>query len=79
MSLGTLGRIVVVGGSGYVGRRICEAALKKGLEVCSISRSGSAKLDRAAEDWTKDVKWLKADVFEPQQYRDHLKGALAVG
>ncbi|PPS09818.1 hypothetical protein GOBAR_AA10817 [Gossypium barbadense] len=33
-------RIVVLGGSGFVGSAICKAAVSKGIEVISLSRSG---------------------------------------
>ncbi|KAE8727421.1 NAD(P)-binding Rossmann-fold superfamily protein isoform 3 [Hibiscus syriacus] len=33
-------RIVVLGGSGFVGSAICKAAVSKGIEVLSLSRSG---------------------------------------
>ncbi|KAH9753372.1 NAD(P)-bd dom domain-containing protein [Citrus sinensis] len=33
-------RVVVLGGSGFVGSAICKAAVSKGIEVISLSRSG---------------------------------------
>jgi uncharacterized protein YbjT (DUF2867 family) len=35
-------RIVVLGGNGYLGQRIVNCALKKGVSVVSVSRSGTA-------------------------------------
>lgn len=31
---------MVLGGSGFVGSAICKAAVSKGIEVVSVSRSG---------------------------------------
>ena len=49
--------LVVFGGNGFVGSRICEEAVKTGLAVVSISRSGGPKQNAA---WTSDVEWVQA-------------------
>lgn len=34
-------KLVVFGGNGFVGSRVCEAGINKGLQVVSVSRSGN--------------------------------------
>ncbi|XP_047980763.1 uncharacterized protein At1g32220, chloroplastic [Salvia hispanica] len=53
-------RVVVLGGSGFVGSAICKAAVSKGIEVISLSRSGRPSYSDA---WVDQVTWLTGDVF----------------
>ncbi|GAM82745.1 hypothetical protein ANO11243_007310 [Dothideomycetidae sp. 11243] len=76
-------RIVVCGGNGFLGSRICKAATARGWEVTSISRSGEPKWDTVTSSatrpsWASSVSWHRADILQPSQYRDTLKGADAV-
>ncbi|DBA98413.1 TPA: hypothetical protein ACH3X3_012425 [Trebouxia sp. C0006] len=68
-------KLIVFGGNGFVGTRVCEEALQTGLAVVSINRSGAPKATAA---WTSEVEWVKADAFEPEQWRDQLQGAVGV-
>lgn len=68
-------KLIVFGGNGFVGTRVCEEALQTGLAVVSINRSGAPK---ATAPWTSEVEWVKADAFEPDQWRDQLQGAVGV-
>lgn len=63
--------ILVVGGSGFIGREVCRLAVEGGYEVRSISRRG-----RPAESdaWIDAVEWIAADVFDPDTWRNHLMG-----
>lgn len=53
-------RIVVLGGSGFVGSAICKAAVSKGIEVISLSRSGRPSYTGS---WVDQVTWVTGDVF----------------
>ncbi|VFQ66436.1 unnamed protein product [Cuscuta campestris] len=53
-------RIVVLGGSGFVGSAICKAAVSKGVEVTSLSRSGRPSY---SDSWLDQVTWISGDVF----------------
>lgn len=67
-------KIVVLGGSGFVGSAICRAAVNQGIEVVSLSRSGRPSYNDA---WVDQVIWIAGDVF----YADWdglLNGATAV-
>ncbi|CAL8467766.1 g7304 [Coccomyxa elongata] len=68
-------KLVIFGGNGFVGSRVCEEALKTGLSVVSVNRSGPPK---QSADWIKGVEWVKADVFDVGSWRDQLNGAVGV-
>eukprot|EP00301_Raphidiophrys_heterophryoidea_P025301 c8459_g1_i1.p1 GENE.c8459_g1_i1~~c8459_g1_i1.p1 ORF type:complete len:294 (+),score=80.97 c8459_g1_i1:102-983(+) len=76
----TTKRIVVFGGNGFVGSAICREAVKRGLTVQSVSRSGSAPplLSAEKDSWIKKVEWLKGDVLDPTTYNQYLQSASAV-
>eukprot|EP00931_Biecheleriopsis_adriatica_P090108 TRINITY_DN64142_c0_g1_i1.p1 TRINITY_DN64142_c0_g1~~TRINITY_DN64142_c0_g1_i1.p1 ORF type:complete len:329 (+),score=65.24 TRINITY_DN64142_c0_g1_i1:34-987(+) len=54
-------RIVVLGGSGFVGQRVCEQLVGKGASVTSVSRSG--KPPAASGSWVSQVRWEQGDVL----------------
>jgi uncharacterized protein YbjT (DUF2867 family) len=65
--------LLVTGGNGFIGRRVCRRAVADGNAVTSVARSGPpAPAHRGA--WAAEVDWLAADVFAPQTYRDALVG-----
>lgn len=51
---------VVLGGSGFLGRRLCRAMLEAGFRIRSISRSGMP--DGPPETWWSDVDWISASI-----------------
>ncbi|KAJ1270825.1 hypothetical protein BS78_06G080600 [Paspalum vaginatum] len=67
-------KIVVLGGSGFVGSAICKAAVSKGIEVVSLSRSGRPSY---SDPWVDQVNWLAGDVFYAR-WDEVLIGATAV-
>ena len=67
--------LLVVGGSGFIGRDVCRFAVRDGHEVRSVSRSGRPDVD---EDWADAVSWTSADLFRPNAWRDRLDGVDAV-
>jgi uncharacterized protein YbjT (DUF2867 family) len=68
--------IVITGGNGFLGKQICKAVADAGLEAISISRSG--KPEGICADDYKNVQWVAADVFAPNDWNKYLKGAKAV-
>ncbi|XVF13679.1 hypothetical protein REPUB_Repub08aG0228600 [Reevesia pubescens] len=67
-------RVVVLGGSGFVGSAICKAAVSKGIEVISLSRSGRPTYPGS---WVDQVTWMSGDVFYAN-WDEVLVGATAV-
>lgn len=67
-------RVVVLGGSGFVGTAICKAAVSNGIEVVSLSRSGKPSY---ADSWADQVTWKTGDVFYAR-WDELLVGATAV-
>ncbi|XP_057521071.1 uncharacterized protein At1g32220, chloroplastic [Amaranthus tricolor] len=67
-------KLVVLGGSGFVGSAICKAAVSKGIEVVSLSRSGRPRI---SESWVDQVSWVPGDVFYVN-WDEILLGATAV-
>ena len=67
--------LLVVGGSGFIGRDVCRFAVRDDHEVRSVSRSGRPDIDEA---WADAVSWTSADLFSPNAWRDRLDGVDAV-
>ncbi|XP_074573321.1 uncharacterized protein At1g32220, chloroplastic-like [Curcuma longa] len=67
-------KIVVLGGTGFVGSAICKAAVSKGIEVVSVSRSGRPSY---TDSWIDQVRWIAGDVFY-LMWDEVLIGATAV-
>lgn len=72
-------KIVVFGGNGFLGKRICQQAVLNGLQVVGLSRSGKAPQALGNDKyWIKEVSWNQADIFNPETYNEHLKDATDV-
>ena len=68
-------RVVVLGGGGFVGSAVAQEALRRGLRVLCLCRSGRSDVPG---DWSDRVTWAKADALRAETYREHLRGADAV-
>jgi uncharacterized protein YbjT (DUF2867 family) len=66
-------KLVVLGGSGFIGREVCRVAVQRGYEVVSLSRRGAPGSGAAS-----GVRWLQADVASDGAWKDELRGATAV-
>lgn len=73
-------KIVVLGGTGFLGKRICENAVNRGYEVISVTGSGRKPKPYPMEDsaWIEKVNWKKGNVFFPETYIEDLKDTKAV-
>lgn len=45
---------------------MCQASLDLGAEVISVNRSGAPS--REGKGWINDVRWIKGDIFKPDDY-----------
>ncbi|OAA68235.1 NAD dependent epimerase dehydratase family protein [Niveomyces insectorum RCEF 264] len=73
-------RLVVCGGNGFLGSRICKFGVLRGWDVTSISRSGEPRWDAVTDSpappsWARRVSWERADIFEPETYAPLFRGA----
>ncbi|PSN72467.1 NAD(P)-binding protein [Corynespora cassiicola Philippines] len=76
-------KLVVCGGNGFLGSRICKAAANRGWTVTSISRSGDPNWSSISSSpnppsWSTSVSWQKGDILNPSTYTQHLDNADAV-
>ncbi|RUP21721.1 hypothetical protein BC936DRAFT_139168, partial [Jimgerdemannia flammicorona] len=73
-------KVLVVGGTGFLGLNVCRVAAMKGWEVVSLSRRGlqPSFYDRGTPDWAEKVTWVSGDSLEPSTYAEHLVGAHSV-
>ena len=79
-SVSSAAKVVVVGGSGFVGSAICQAAVARGASVFSVSRSGKpAAKQLAASPWAAKVTWLQGDALEASEWPEtYLEGAAGI-
>ncbi|PQE16485.1 hypothetical protein CJF30_00003158 [Rutstroemia sp. NJR-2017a BBW] len=73
-------RIVVCGGNGFLGSRICKAAVARGWDVTSISRSGTptwsaVTASPSPPSWSHSVTWERANILQPSTYIPLLSSA----
>ena len=68
---GNKGTIIVFGGNGFVGRKICAEGIKRGYRVIAISRSGCQDLWKS-DDWAQKTEWYKADALNINTYSDYI-------
>lgn len=71
-------RVLVVGGSGFVGTRVLRSALSQGLSVASLSRLGAPE-SAANDPRLANVEWLKGDALQSSEsIREAVAGCDAV-
>ncbi|KXJ97553.1 hypothetical protein Micbo1qcDRAFT_156477 [Microdochium bolleyi] len=76
----TTKRLIVCGGNGFVGSRICKHAVARGWDVTSVSRSGNpnwAAITSSPQppSWAHKVTWERGDLLRPSTYASLLSGA----
>jgi uncharacterized protein YbjT (DUF2867 family) len=68
-------KLLVLGGSGFVGSHVCKEALDKGFVVSSLNRSGKPSL---SESWADKVIWNQGNLLEPSSLKDAMDDVSAV-
>ncbi|MGX7420011.1 SDR family oxidoreductase [Carnobacterium gallinarum] len=72
-------KVVILGGSGFLGQALCQAAVIEGFTVISISRSGQPSEDRlTAKESASSITWVAADIFTTTDWHIYLQDAFAV-
>lgn len=74
----TAKRLMIFGGTGFVGSAIAREAAKRGLLVQCVTRGGDAPAHLRDEPWASSVTWLRGDALDPSSYKEHMRGADAV-
>lgn len=68
-------KLLVLGGSGFVGSHVCREALDRGLTVASLSRSGRSTI---RDSWANHITWHQGNLLLPDTLKEALSGATAV-
>ncbi|KAJ1283654.1 hypothetical protein BS78_03G144900 [Paspalum vaginatum] len=68
-------KLLVLGGSGFVGSHVCKEALDRGLFVSSLNRSGKPSI---SESWVEKVVWNQGNLLEPASLKDAMDDVFAV-
>ncbi|KAJ9556266.1 hypothetical protein OSB04_010880 [Centaurea solstitialis] len=68
-------KLLVLGGSGFVGSHICKEALDRGLSVTSLSRSGKPSIQ---EPWANNVHWHQGDLLSGSSWKEALNGVTSI-
>eukprot|EP01066_Platyproteum_vivax_P006960 Platyproteum_vivax@DN2600_c0_g1_i1.p2 len=63
-------RILVLGGTGFVGRKVCRHAVQLGHKVTCLSRRGGCPKDIAGFGWASSVEWLKGSALDVSTYQE---------
>jgi nucleoside-diphosphate-sugar epimerase len=74
-------RVVVVGGTGFVGSTIMQRLVEQGHFAVSVSRSGVAPVHLSKAEWAGDTSkcaWVPGDVLNADSLDAPLTGANAV-
>jgi len=66
------GKVVVLGGAGFVGSRVCKTLVESGCSVTSVSLSGVPPEWAKGEPWVEQVQWTAGDAA-----KDDLKGTMS--
>ncbi|KAI7881861.1 NAD(P)-binding protein, partial [Lichtheimia hyalospora FSU 10163] len=63
-------KLLVVGGTGFLGQSICKHATRQGWETISLSRHGVPETFRqgARPAWAEKVEWASGDSLDPSSY-----------
>lgn len=69
-------RLLVLGGSGFVGGNILQRAVQKGIAVRSLAPTGKPQWRDVP--WINEVEWIQGDVFDPDDLAEAVKGVTGV-
>ncbi|MFT6409159.1 MAG: nucleoside-diphosphate-sugar epimerase, partial [Arenicella sp.] len=58
-------KIAVYGGNGFVGTRVAEALVDRGVCAACLSRSGHKPLHLKDQKWSETARWCKGDASDP--------------
>lgn len=68
-------KIVLFGGNGFVGQAMVDVALRQGIDIISVNRSGQPKAYQPPAFAPGKIEWKVGDISVPDTYKDALAGA----
>ncbi|KAK2658482.1 hypothetical protein Ddye_005015 [Dipteronia dyeriana] len=68
-------KLLVLGGSGFVGSHILREALDRGVVVSSLSRSVRSSLH---DSWANNITWHQGNLLSPDSWKEAFNGVTAV-
>jgi len=71
------GKILVIGGNGYLATRVLEKAMQKGYRVTALSRHPPKEFLRDNPK-LQGVRWIQGDALDPEPWKHELQDATAV-
>lgn len=74
----TAGRVVVLGGNGFVGTRVLQHLSGLGVPAVSVSRTGAAPRHVRSQAWAQQVEWQQGDALDRGSFAHLLPGCRAV-
>ena len=69
-------RLLVVGGNGFVGKAVCRRAVRRKIQVTSLSRSGRPMNETG--EWADKVEWKMGDANDPDVAREAVEECDAI-
>ncbi|CAO3670233.1 unnamed protein product [Rhizopus stolonifer] len=73
-------KLLVVGGTGFLGLNVCKLATQRGWETVSLSRKGEPSVfqQKGKPEWAEKVQWASGNSLEPESYKEILSGVTDV-
>lgn len=68
-------KLLVLGGTGFIGSQVARIATEEGHEVVAVARSGRPA---GTAPWIDRVEWVRGNALRPEDWRDHLAGCKTV-
>ena len=65
--------IIVFGGNGFIGSRLCRQLIIQGYDVISISRTGECPIQYKSEIWANKVQWFKGNALDKNSFIKYIK------
>ncbi|MFT8329671.1 MAG: NAD(P)H-binding protein [Oenococcus oeni] len=66
-------KIVVFGGSGFIGQKLLEILVERGHDIISVSRHG--RPDSLTEKWADKITWVSSDILNDHEWQKYVKDA----
>ena len=66
-------KIVIFGGSGFIGTALCKELIFRNHSVTAISRSG--RPNKLTEDWANNVHWLHSNILNDTIWQAYVQNA----